>query len=88
MNKAMKKDISIAALIAIAFMVSIYVLGSLEYGDAIMMALAAGVILFLNRKELPERWPVQEGWPLVHTPHPVRHWSDLPGCISCLKRYY
>ena len=44
MNKAMKKDISIAALIAIAFMVSIYVLGSLEYGDAIMMAPAAGFL--------------------------------------------
>jgi len=68
-KKIIKRDINRSALCTLIFAICVSLIGptiKLPYAKSVTMVLCAGLILFFNRKHLPEKWPITEKMPLAN----------------------
>lgn len=62
-------NITRSALCTLIFAICVSLIGptiKLPYAGSVIMAISAGLILFFNRKHLPEKWPITKKMPLAN----------------------
>jgi len=68
-KKIIKDNINRSALCTLIFAICVSLIGptiKLPYAKSVTMALCAALILFFNRKHLPENWPITKKMPLAN----------------------